>query len=128
MSYLKWRQFISSGKSRSCVGRADSSRPDNTNVENAMENRRAEMEAAASMLKKSLELENQLNSSLRRKIKYSKADLEQLRECRRTVENCAEVYLSAVRRWRLALLEEVPAGSQTTRTKGDASATPVWQS
>jgi hypothetical protein len=126
MSYLKWRQFIASGKGRSSTGKAESHSPDNKNVENATESRRAEMDAAASMLKKSLDLETELNRVLRRKNKCSKADLEQLRECRKTVENCAEVYLSAVRRWRLALLQEIPADQR--RREGDANATPVWQS
>jgi hypothetical protein len=86
------------------------------------------MEAAASMLNKCLDLETELNRALRRRSRYSKADLEQLRECRRTVENCAEVYLSAVRRWRLALLQEIPADAQKRRLEGDPNATPVWQS
>lgn len=64
-----------------------------------------QMARAGALLKSALSLEQELNRTYTRTM--NNIDFARLQECRRTVEQSADNYLSAVRCWRMAIQEEM---------------------
>jgi len=113
MPRLKLREFIlfrGAGNRASIEPKGEPAHSDR-----AVDTLHAGMEKAGVRLKQALAVEHELNRTLRKKSRFGAADLERMRECRKAVEDCAEVYLAAVRRWRTALQDEISAAGPTAR-------------
>jgi len=115
MPRLKLREFMLF-RGGGGNAKAESKGGELANSQRAMNTLHKEMETAGAALKQALAEENEVNRALRRKARCGAADLERLRESRKAVEDCAAVYVAAIRRWRTALQEEISVTGPSSRS------------